>query len=136
MVTRFGRDPVRSWKHGIDVPPVPMERDDPRHPIHDPRYDDVPRELLPSGESAAEVLARVLPFWTTSVHDDLAVGKTVLVVTHDRLLRVLMAHLAGIGAPPFDDGPGRVPWIVTLRPADFSLAGCTALGPTIPLDPG
>lgn len=136
MMERFGRDPVRSWKRGVDVPPVPMHRDDPRHPVHDTRYDDVPRDLLPSGESAADVLARVLPFWTTEVHRDLAAGRTVLVVTHDRVLRVLMGHLAGSGGPPFSDGtgdgdgPGRMPWAVTLRADDLALAGCTALGPT------
>lgn len=128
MTARFGRDAVRSWKHGFDTRPVPMDRDDRRHPVHDPRYDDVPRDLLPSGESASDVLARVLPFWTTAVHGDLAAGRTVLVVTHDRVLRVLMGHLAGGGIPPFDDGPGRFPWVVTLRADDHLLAGCTALG--------
>jgi len=134
MTVRFGRDPVRSWRRGYDAPPVPMDRDDPRHPVHDPRYDDVPRDLLPSGESAADVLARVLPFWTTVVHGDLAAGRTVLVVTHDRVLRVLLAHLAGGGVSPLDDGPGRVPWVVSLRADDLTLAGCTALGqaPTRP----
>ena len=127
MMARFGRDPVRSWKHGIDTPPVPMDRDDPRHPVHDPCYDDVPRELLPSGESAADVLARVLPFWTTVIHGDLAAGRTVLVVTHDRVLRVLTGHLAGTGVPPFDEGPGRVPWVVTLRADDLTLVSCSAL---------
>jgi 2,3-bisphosphoglycerate-dependent phosphoglycerate mutase len=129
MMVRFGRDPVRAWKRGIDVPPVPMERDDPRHPVHDSRYDDVPRELLPSGESAAQVLARVLPFWNTEVHGDLAAKRTVLIVTHDRVLRVLLGYLSDTGAPPFDDGPGRVPWAVTLRADDHTLAGCAAVGP-------
>ena len=131
MFVQFGRDPVRSWKHGTDVRPVPMGRDDPRHPAHDPRYGDVPRELLPSGESAADALARVLPFWTTDVHDDLAAGRTVLVVTHDRVLRVLMDHLVGAGPSPFGDGVGRIPWVVTLHADGLALAGCTALGPTV-----
>jgi 2,3-bisphosphoglycerate-dependent phosphoglycerate mutase len=130
MMARFGRDPVRSWKREADVPPVPMNRDDPRHPAHDPRYNDVPPELLPSGESAADVLARVLPFWTTVVRNDLAAGRTVLVVTHDRVLRVLMGALAGTDEPPFGDGPGRVPWAVTLHADDHTLAGCRTLGPT------
>jgi len=129
MTARFGRDPVRSWKHGIDTPPIPMDRDDPRHPANDPRYDDVPRELLPSGESAADVLARVLPFWTMEVHDDLVAGRTPLVVTHDRVIRVLIGHLVGAGDPPFEDGPGRVPWVVTLRADGVTLVSCTALGP-------
>jgi len=77
MIDRFGRDPVRSWKYGGDSRPVPLDRDDPRHPRQDPHYDDVPRALLPSGESAADVLTRVLPYWTGEVAADLAgpVGK-------------------------------------------------------------
>jgi 2,3-bisphosphoglycerate-dependent phosphoglycerate mutase len=133
MTDRFGRDAVRTWKHGSDVRPVPLAPDDPRHPAHDPRYDDVPRELLPSGESAGDVLARVLPFWTSEIHDELAHGRTVLIVTHDRVLRVLVDHL-GTGSPtpsPFADrtGPGRRPWAVTLRAVDRRLAGCVELGP-------
>jgi len=132
MMARFGRDPVRSWKHGTDTPPVPMDRDDLRHPVHDPLYRDVPVGLLPSGESAADVLARVLPFWNMVVDGDLAAGRTVLVVTHDRVLRVLKGHLAAPGDPPFDDGPGRVPWVVTLRADDLTLASWAALGPKSP----
>ncbi len=132
MTERFGRDPVRAWKHDVNVRPVPMERDDPRHPVHDPRYDDVPRELLPSGESAADVLARLLPFWTAEVHRDLAAGRTVLIVTHDRVLRVLLAHLGGGAPSPFAgrSRPGRAPWVVTLRAGDHRLADFTELGPT------
>jgi 2,3-bisphosphoglycerate-dependent phosphoglycerate mutase len=132
MMAQFGRERVRSWKRGSDVPPVPMDRDDPRHPVHDPRYDDVPRDLLPAGESAAALLARVLPFWTTEVHAELAAGRTVLVVTHDRVLRALMGHLTGSGSSPLDDGTGRLPWAVTLRARDHTLATCTELGPNSP----
>jgi 2,3-bisphosphoglycerate-dependent phosphoglycerate mutase len=130
MIERFGRDPVRSWKHDTNAHPVPLDPDDPRHPRQDPRYDDVPRHLLPSGESAADVLDRVLPFWTTEVLGDLAAGRSVLIVTHDRVLRVLVAHLASSRPSPFADGggPGRVPWVVTLRADGRGLAEVTPLG--------
>jgi hypothetical protein len=36
---------------------------DPRHPARDPRYEDVPRRLLPGGESLAQTRARVTAFW-------------------------------------------------------------------------
>jgi len=130
MITRFGRDRVRSWKHDGGARPVPLDLGDPRHPRHDPRYDDVPRTLLPSGEAAADVLARVLPYWTTVVLGDVAAGRSVLVITHDRVLRVLVAHLAPDLSSPFDGdrGPGRVPWVVTLRPDGNGLTAVTVLG--------
>lgn len=130
MTDRFGRDPVRSWKYGGDSRPVPLDRDDPRHPRQDPHYDDVPRALLPSGESAADVLTRVLPYWTGEVLGDLAAGRSVLVVTHDRVIRVLVGHLASDRPSPFDDGrgPGRIPWAVTLRADGRGLAEVTPLG--------
>ena len=129
MIERFGRDPVRSWKHDTDAHPVPLDPDDPRHPRQDPHYDDVPRHLLPSGESADDVLERVLPYWTTEVLGDVAAGRSVLIVTHDRVLRVLVAHMASGRPSPFDGGggPGRVPWVATLRVDGRRLAEVTPL---------
>ncbi len=61
MVEHFGREAVRSWRHSVDVRPAQLDESDGRHPRHDPRYRNVARELLPTGEASTDVLDRVLP---------------------------------------------------------------------------
>src|SRR5579884_1232014 len=37
MAARFGEEQVRLWRRSYDVPPPPLDPDDPRFPGHDPR---------------------------------------------------------------------------------------------------
>jgi 2,3-bisphosphoglycerate-dependent phosphoglycerate mutase len=36
-----------------------MSKDDPKHPVHDPKYKDIDSALLPSSENMSDVLKRV-----------------------------------------------------------------------------
>jgi len=38
MAVKFGEEQVKLWRRSYDVPPPPLELDDPRHPRFDPRY--------------------------------------------------------------------------------------------------
>jgi 2,3-bisphosphoglycerate-dependent phosphoglycerate mutase len=70
------------------------------HPAGDPRYRDVPAELLPTSECLADVVERVLPYWYDAIVPDLlAEGPrrgAVLVVAHGNSLRALRKHIDGI----------------------------------------
>ena len=129
MVAEYGRGAVRSWKRSPVVRPPQLDPDDPRHPRHDSRYAGVSDEHLPSGESSLDVLERVLPYWEAEVVADLRARKTVLVVTHEHVLRVLMAHLSG----DFDvvsgsaNVPNRIPWQCRLRAGDGQLLDAVEL---------
>lgn len=95
---RFGAEQVQVWRRSFDVPPPPLARDDPRHPVHDPRYADVDPAALPDGESLAMTLARVLPFWEEEIAPALRrePGARVLVCAHGNSLRALVKHLEGL----------------------------------------
>lgn len=92
---RYGAEQVQLWRRSYDVPPPPMPREDPAHPSHDLRYADVAPELLPSGESLADTLRRVLPFWEEEIATALRKKptETVLVCAHGNSLRALVKHL-------------------------------------------
>ncbi len=113
----YGRARVRAWRRTPEARPVPLAGGDPRHPVHDPRYRGVDPGLLPSGESAQDVLGRLLPYWEGHVVPDLLAGRRVLVVTHEHVLRVLVAHVRGVPSPQTGEVPGRVPWLFELDPA-------------------
>lgn len=96
-----GEAQVKAWRRSYATPPPPVTRDSRHHPAGDPRYRDVPADLLPSTECLADVVERVLPYWYDAIVPDLlaegARGGAVLVVAHGNSLRALRKHLDGIG---------------------------------------
>ena len=92
----FGDDQFMLWRRSYDVPPPPLDDDDPGSPVHDPRYALLPPELMPRTECLKDVLTRLMPYWYDAIVPDLAAGATVLVVAHGNSLRALVKHLDGI----------------------------------------
>lgn len=93
---RHGDEQVHVWRRSYDVPPPPLERDDPRHPGSDPRYASLAPDLVPATESLALVVDRMLPFWYDWIVPAVRDGKRVLVSAHGNSLRALVMHLDGI----------------------------------------
>ncbi|MEK9602619.1 MAG: 2,3-bisphosphoglycerate-dependent phosphoglycerate mutase, partial [Pontimonas sp.] len=52
--------------------------------------------FVPKTESLKIVFDRLLPYWTSDISPDVAVGKVTLVVAHGNSLRALVKHLEGI----------------------------------------
>jgi 2,3-bisphosphoglycerate-dependent phosphoglycerate mutase len=87
---------VKIWRRSYDIPPPPLDRDDPSHPRFDRRYAEVPAEDLPSTEALKGTLARVLPFWEDRIAPALIQNRQVLVVAHGNSLRALVKLLDGL----------------------------------------
>jgi len=92
-VAKHGEAQVKIWRRSYDIPPPPLDPNDPRQPRFDPRYADVDPAWLPSSESLKDTLARVLPYWETRVVPCLRAGKNVLIVAHGNSLRALVKML-------------------------------------------
>jgi 2,3-bisphosphoglycerate-dependent phosphoglycerate mutase len=98
----FGEIAVERWRRSWASRPPPLDRSDPRHPRHDPRYADVPPDALPCTESLADCLARQLPFVDAEIVPIVAAGATALLVGHGNSLRALAAafdHVAPDDVP-------------------------------------
>jgi 2,3-bisphosphoglycerate-dependent phosphoglycerate mutase len=93
---QWGADQVKVWRRSYDVPPPPLDADDPRHPRFDPRYAGLPPQVLPASECLKDVVERMLPYWYDGIVPDLRAGATVLVAAHGNSLRALIKHLDGI----------------------------------------
>ena len=97
---RYGLDQVRVWRRSYDVAPPSLAPDDPRSVAHDPRYRDVPAEMIPLAECLKDVVARATPYLRDVIADDLRAegvkGGAVLVVAHGNSLRALRMVLEGI----------------------------------------
>jgi len=95
-VSNFGMDVVEAWRQSLKAQPPKLSRDDPSHPIHDRRYNDVPPEMIPDTESLLECQRRAAPLWEYQIKDDIKNGKTVLVVAHRDTLRGLLKTIDNI----------------------------------------
>ncbi|HEY1635438.1 MAG TPA: phosphoglyceromutase [Acidimicrobiales bacterium] len=93
---RYGAEQVKAWRRGYATPPPPLDPDDENHPRHDPRYRDLPPDVLPATECLRDVVDRLLPYWHDAIVPDLRSGRRVLVVAHGNSLRALVKHLEGI----------------------------------------
>jgi 2,3-bisphosphoglycerate-dependent phosphoglycerate mutase len=97
---QFGLDQVKLWRRSYDVPPPPLPEGDPRSSLSDPRYRDVPAEFIPATECLKDVVARVTPYFSEVIVEDLrreAVrGGAVLVVAHGNSIRALRMILENI----------------------------------------
>ena len=90
----YGDEKFMTWRRSYDVPPPPLDDNDPYSQANDPRYADV--ENAPRTECLKDVLGRMLPYWESDIKPDLADGKTVLVAAHGNSLRSLVKHLENI----------------------------------------
>ncbi len=93
----YGEEQFMLWRRSYDVPPPPIDPDDPFAQTDDPRYAALPPDALPATECLADVVRRLMPYWQdVVVAEDLRVGRTVLIAAHGNSLRALVKHLDGI----------------------------------------
>lgn len=90
---RHGADQVFLWRRSWDVPPPPVEPEDPCSAVSDRRYAGIGRANLPRGESLKDTTDRVIPFWEEGICPALRLGARVLVSAHGNSLRGLVKHL-------------------------------------------
>jgi 2,3-bisphosphoglycerate-dependent phosphoglycerate mutase len=129
----FGEDQVKLWRRSYATPPPPLEAGSSHHPAGDPRYRDIPADVLPSTECLADVVARALPYWEDAIVPDLleegARGGTVLVVAHGNSLRALRKHIDGISDDQISglEIPTGIPYLYELAD-DLSVISADYLG--------
>ena len=91
-----GAEQVKIWRRSYATPPPSLDPDDPNHPRFERRYGKLTTSELPSAESLAMTLDRVLPYWHEAVAPRLARGETVMIAAHGNSLRALVKYLDGI----------------------------------------
>lgn len=118
-VAKFGEAQVKIWRRSYATPPPPVGPDSPEYPGFDPRYAGVAAADLPRGESLKDVLARVMPYWNSTILPRLERGERVLIVAHGNSLRALVKHLENVGDEDIAavDLPTGIPKAYRLNPS-------------------
>src|SRR3954453_6919644 len=92
----FGEDQFMQWRRSYDTPPPSLESERFEEQRRDPRYTELPPEVLPATECLKDVVGRMLPYWQDGIVPDLRCSRRVIVAAHGNSLRALVKHLDGI----------------------------------------
>jgi len=90
---KHGDDQVKIWRRSFDIPPPVLDAGSEFDLASDPRYAGI---AIPNTESLKDTIARVLPFYESTIAPALKAGEVVLVAAHGNSLRALVKHLSGI----------------------------------------
>lgn len=125
--SKYGADQVALWRRSFDVSPPLVDTSSPEHPINDPLYKELldgglDARLLPGGECLKDVVARVIPFFTSEVVSQLRQNNNVLITAHGNSLRALLMHLEGATDSEIAtiNIPTGVPRLYTFNDGDLS----------------
>ncbi|MGW1743617.1 phosphoglyceromutase [Nocardia sp. NPDC001965] len=106
----YGEEQFMLWRRSYDTPPPPIELDDEYSQEGDSRYAGIE---VPQTECLLDVVNRMVPYWESTISQELRGGRTVLVAAHGNSLRALVKHLDGISD---DDIAGlNIPTGIPLR---------------------
>jgi 2,3-bisphosphoglycerate-dependent phosphoglycerate mutase len=92
-VERHGEQQVKIWRRSYDVRPPALDPNDERSPARDPRYANLKPEEIPLTECLKDTVARVLPYWESTIAPAVRQGKRVLIASHGNSLRALIKYL-------------------------------------------
>jgi 2,3-bisphosphoglycerate-dependent phosphoglycerate mutase len=92
ILEQFGEEQFMQWRRSYDVPPPPIDPNDPYAQTGEARYAGL-GEAMPRTECLKDVVTRLVPYWENEIQNDLADGLTVLVAAHGNSLRALVKML-------------------------------------------
>jgi 2,3-bisphosphoglycerate-dependent phosphoglycerate mutase len=93
---KFGDAQVKIWRRSYDIQPPALAMDDERHPRFDRRYAGVPESELPRTECLKDTIARMLPYWHSTIAPTVKSGKRVIVCAHGNSLRAMVKYLDNV----------------------------------------
>lgn len=94
---RYGDAQVLTWRRSYDTPPPALEANDSRCERSDPRYARLASVQVPLTECLKDTVARVLPYWNTTLAPAIRSGQRVVIAAHGNSLRALVKYLDGVG---------------------------------------
>lgn len=93
---QHGEEQVLIWRRSYDIKPPALEESDERFPGRDRRYAELDWSQLPRSECLKDTVARVVPYWESTIAPEVKKGKNVVIVAHGNSLRALVKQLDGI----------------------------------------
>ena len=92
MKKKLGEKKVHEFRRSWDIPPDPLSKNNPYHPVNIEAYKDIPLENIPDTESLKNTYERVLPYFTKEIQSKL-INKNILISAHGNSLRAICKFL-------------------------------------------
>ena len=92
MTKKLGEKKVHEFRRSWDIPPDPLSKNNPYHPVNIEAYKDIPLENIPDTESLKDTYERVLPYFTKEIQSKL-INKNILISAHGNSLRAICKFL-------------------------------------------
>jgi len=93
---KYGDDQVLIWRRSYDIPPTPLNRDDPRNPKLDPRYKELLPSEIPLTEALKDTVNRIVPYWENEISKSFEKHNEIIVAAHGNSLRGIVKYLKNI----------------------------------------
>lgn len=90
---KYGEEQVHIWRRSYDIQPPGLDKNDPRSPALDPRYQDLSPQEIPLTECLKDTVERFLPYWHNTIAPVVRSGKKVIIAAHGNSLRALVKYL-------------------------------------------
>ncbi len=92
----FGEEMFLAVRRGYATRPPLLDPSDPRVPWREKKFQNIPHNSLPLGESLKDTKERVVPYFDSTIVPILKNGKNVLISAHGNSLRALVMYLENI----------------------------------------
>ena len=87
----YGEKKVHEFRRSWDVPPEPLNKNNPYHPINIETYKDIPREKIPDTESLKNTYERVIPYFKENILTK--IDNNILISAHGNSIRAICKYL-------------------------------------------
>ena len=91
MKKKYGEDKIFMFRRSWDVPPGPLNKNNPYHPSNIKTYNDIPKSKLPDTESLKDTYERVVRYYSENIKKNL--NKNILIAAHGNSIRALCKYL-------------------------------------------
>jgi 2,3-bisphosphoglycerate-dependent phosphoglycerate mutase len=93
---KYGEEQVHIWRRSYQERPPLLDISDNRFPGNERKYQHIPEQQLPPGESLEDTVKRFLPYWEKDIAPQIKSGKKIIIAAHGNSLRALIKHLDSI----------------------------------------
>ena len=94
MKKKLGEENVKVFRRSWNVPPEPLNKNNPYHPLNIEIYKDIPKEKIPDTESLKNTYERVIPYFKNNIKDK--IKENVIISAHGNSIRSLCKFLFDI----------------------------------------
>ena len=92
MKKKLGEKKVHEFRRSWDIPPDPLSKNNPYHPVNIEAYKDIPLENIPDTESLKDTYERVLEFYKIEIKNKV-INNNILISAHGNSIRALCKYL-------------------------------------------